>query len=219
MRDRLDYGLHLLSEPIADRALVDESASSEIGGPADITDTFVRQYHFGCEADDPMNSVAFDRRLNPGGVQLKAVFGSDLGHWDVPDLRGVLPEAWELVDDGHITVDDFRAFAFTNAVSPSTAPTSSATPSSRPPYDQRPMTPDAPALWTLANREPTDVAMSDVRRTLTWADLERETNQFGRGLEARGLVPGDHVAVVARNHVEFLVAIIGSRAPGWSPHP
>jgi len=48
----------------------------------------------------------------------------------------------------------------------------------------------APTLWSLAGREPTDVAMSDIRRTLTWADLERETIQFGRGLEAKGLVPG-----------------------------
>jgi len=116
-RDRLDYGIHLLSEPIGDRALVDEFASSGIRGPADITDTFVRQYHFGCEADDPMNAIAFDRRLNPGGVRLKAVFGSDLGHWDVPDLRGVLPEAWELVEEGRITAEDFRDFAFANAVS------------------------------------------------------------------------------------------------------
>ena len=77
----------------------------------------------------------------------------------------------------------------------------------------------APPLWTLAGREPTDVAMSDIRRTLTWADLERETIQFGRGLEARGLVPGDHVAVAARNHVEFLVAIIGSQRAGMVTTP
>jgi long-chain acyl-CoA synthetase len=77
----------------------------------------------------------------------------------------------------------------------------------------------APALWTLADRRPTDVAMSDVRRSLTWADLERETIQFGRGLEARGLQPGDHVAVIARNHVEFLVAIIGSQRAGMVVTP
>jgi len=77
----------------------------------------------------------------------------------------------------------------------------------------------APTLWSLAGREPTDVAMSDIRRTLTWADLERETIQFGRGLEAKGLVPGDHVAVVARNHVEFLVAIIGSQRAGMVTTP
>jgi len=78
---------------------------------------------------------------------------------------------------------------------------------------------DAPPLYELAGREPTDVAMSDIRRTLTWADLERETIQFGRGLEARGLVPGDHVAVIARNHVEFLVAIIGSQRAGMVVTP
>ena len=50
-------------------------------------------------------------------MRLKAVFGSDLGHWDVPDLRGVLPEAWELVEEGRITGEDFRDFAFANAVS------------------------------------------------------------------------------------------------------
>jgi hypothetical protein len=32
-------------------------------------------------------------------------------------VRGVLPEAWELVEEGRITDADFRDFAFTNAVS------------------------------------------------------------------------------------------------------
>ena len=45
-----------------------------------------------------------------------ALFASDLGHWDVPDAREVLPEAWELVEHGHVTADDFRAFTFENAV-------------------------------------------------------------------------------------------------------
>jgi len=75
------------------------------------------------------------------------------------------------------------------------------------------MTP-APPLWTLVNRTPDDIAISDVRRTLTWGDLDRETTAFGHGLEAEGLVPGDHVAVVARNHVEYLVAVIGIQRAG-----
>jgi hypothetical protein len=45
------------------------------------------------------------------------VFASDVGHWDVPDVREVLPEAWELVEDGYATEDDFRALTFGNAVS------------------------------------------------------------------------------------------------------
>jgi hypothetical protein len=32
-------------------------------------------------------------------------------------VRDVLPEAWELVEDGHATEADFRALTFENAVS------------------------------------------------------------------------------------------------------
>ena len=61
-----------------------------------------------------MNSLAFNRRLLPHGIQLNAVFASDVSHWDVPDMRDVVPEAWELVDDGHLGKDEFRAFSFSN---------------------------------------------------------------------------------------------------------
>jgi hypothetical protein len=32
------------------------------------------------------------------------------------DMRDPLPEAWELVEDGHIGEDDFKDFVFSNAV-------------------------------------------------------------------------------------------------------
>ena len=54
------------------------------------------RFFFGCEADDRLNALAFDRRLNPAGARLNALFGSDIGHFDVPDMREVLPEAYEL---------------------------------------------------------------------------------------------------------------------------
>src|SRR5437879_13209196 len=63
-----------------------------------------------------MHAWAFDRRVNPVGARLNARFGSDIGHFDVPDMRDVLPEAWELREDGLITADDFRDFTFANAV-------------------------------------------------------------------------------------------------------
>ena len=47
-----------------------------------------------------MTALAFDPRRNPLGARLQAIFASDIGHWDVPDIREVLPEAWELVEDG-----------------------------------------------------------------------------------------------------------------------
>ena len=70
---------------------------------------FAAAYHFGCEADNPMTALAFDARRRS---RLKALFASDIGHWDVPDIREVLPEAWELVEDGNATAADFRALTF-----------------------------------------------------------------------------------------------------------
>ena len=42
-------------------------------------------------------------------VSLQSRISSDIGHFDMIDMRHPLPEA-------HITADDFRAFTFTNAV-------------------------------------------------------------------------------------------------------
>jgi predicted TIM-barrel fold metal-dependent hydrolase len=116
-RDRLPYGLNMLSEPEDDRSRIDEFAAAGIQGPEDVVDVFTRQFHFGCEADDPMNALAFDGKLNPFGACLPAIFASDIGHWDVPDFRHVLPEAYELVVDGLVSEDDFKAFVFANPVS------------------------------------------------------------------------------------------------------
>ena len=115
--ERLAYGLSLLSEPVSDPSTIDEFASCGIETAEDIVDVFTRQYHFGCEADDRLNALAFDRRLHPHGARLRAVFASDIGHWDVPDARDVLPEAYELVEDGLLDESDFRDFVFGNAVS------------------------------------------------------------------------------------------------------
>jgi hypothetical protein len=114
--DQLDAGLRMLSLPDEDPATLDEFARCAISDADDIRDVFTRAYHFGCEADDPMTALAFDPRRT-GGPRLKALFASDIGHWDVPDIREVLPEAWELVEDGDATEADFRALTFEHAVS------------------------------------------------------------------------------------------------------
>ena len=61
-----------------------------------------------------MTALAFDTKLNRFGVKLKAIFSSDIGHWDVPDMTKVLSDAWEMVEDEQITEDDFRLFTFEN---------------------------------------------------------------------------------------------------------
>ncbi|MGH7323973.1 MAG: amidohydrolase family protein [Candidatus Rokuibacteriota bacterium] len=95
---------------------LDDYAACRIERKEDLHDLFAPRFYFGCKADDPMNAWAFAGRLNPFGARLNALFGSDIGHFDVPDMREVLPEAYELVEDGVITAGDFRDFTFANAV-------------------------------------------------------------------------------------------------------
>lgn len=112
--DRLDETLGFLSDPDEDAGTLDEWAPSGIRSVADIVSVFTQQCFFGCEADDPMNALAFNEAINPQGSRLRAMFASDIGHWDVPDFTGVLPEAWELIEDGLVTPDQFRDFMFGN---------------------------------------------------------------------------------------------------------
>ena len=114
---RLDDALIMLSDPKEDPSTIDEFDSCGVETKEDIQALFERRFFFGCEADDPMNAMAFDRDKIPMRARLNAIFASDIGHWDVPDFRGVLPEAWELVEDGHLEGDDFRAFTCDNAIS------------------------------------------------------------------------------------------------------
>ena len=64
--DRLADGLNMLSEPIVGDDVIDEFAESQIAGPDDIVEIFTERYFFGCEADDPMAALAFDRCPEPG---------------------------------------------------------------------------------------------------------------------------------------------------------
>ncbi len=52
----------------------------------------------------------------PFGARINAIFSSDIGHFDVPDMLSPVPEAYELVEDGLITPSDFCDFTFANAV-------------------------------------------------------------------------------------------------------
>jgi hypothetical protein len=61
-----------------------------------------------------MNYTAFNAKANKLGAKLKAMFSSDLGHWDVVDFGKILSETYEQVEKGLMTEDDFRDFVFTN---------------------------------------------------------------------------------------------------------
>ena len=95
---------------------LDDYFRCKIERKQDIRDLFVPRFYFGCEADDPANAWAFNKKANPMGARLNALFSSDIGHFDVPDMADVVPEAYELVEHGLIDDDDFRDFVFANAV-------------------------------------------------------------------------------------------------------
>ena len=56
----------------------------------------------------------FDHPIIDADGRLNAVYGSDIGHWDVPDMAEVLAEVLEPLEEGLMTEDDFRAFVFEN---------------------------------------------------------------------------------------------------------
>ncbi len=96
--------------------MLDEFAASGLESPEEIRDIFTHNFYFGCEADDPVNAWAFNKKINPYDSELNVLFSSDIGHWDVPDMREVTEEAYELVEKGLIDERQFRDFVFRNPV-------------------------------------------------------------------------------------------------------
>ena len=72
---------------------MDDFSACKISQSSDISNLFVDNFYFGCESDDKMNAWAFNKKCNPFGAQLNAIFGSDIGHFDVRDMTRVLPAA------------------------------------------------------------------------------------------------------------------------------
>jgi predicted TIM-barrel fold metal-dependent hydrolase len=95
---------------------LDDFGPAGISRPEDIRDIFATKFFFGCEADDRLNAVAFDTRINHYDLKLNAVLGSDIGHWDTPDMTRVMVDAYRMMEDGLMNEADFRAFTFGNAV-------------------------------------------------------------------------------------------------------
>jgi hypothetical protein len=94
--------------------VVDDFEAAGINSKEDVRAVFSNNFFFGCEADDRATMWAFDKRM---GVRLRPVFSSDFTHFDVPDFAEVIPEAFEMVERGFVTEQDFREFTFVNAAS------------------------------------------------------------------------------------------------------
>ena len=94
----------------------DEWAACRIERAEDIRDLFLPNFYFGCEGDDRSVGWAFDRTGSVFGEELNAVYGSDISHFDLPDMRDAAEEAWEMVEDGVLDEEQFRRFVFVNPV-------------------------------------------------------------------------------------------------------
>jgi predicted TIM-barrel fold metal-dependent hydrolase len=93
---------------------LDDFAPCKIESPEDLRDLFVPRFFFGCEADDPVNPAAFNSNINPFGATMQIIYGTDIGHWDVPVMADVLKEAYEPVERGVMSPGEFKQFTFSN---------------------------------------------------------------------------------------------------------
>ncbi|MFN6461520.1 MAG: amidohydrolase family protein [Nostoc sp. DedVER02] len=93
---------------------LDDFAAAGIETIEDIRDRWVNSFFFGSESDDRTIATAFNDKANPLGVKINAIYSSDVGHWDVPDLTSPLAESWDLVQEGVISEADFKSYVFAN---------------------------------------------------------------------------------------------------------
>jgi predicted TIM-barrel fold metal-dependent hydrolase len=113
-RDVVDSTHERLGIDWDNSGMLDEFSFTGIDSVEDFIPRFVEPFSFGCEADDAITGWAFQPKFSRLGVNLKAIFSSDIGHFDVPDIGEVLEEAYENVEKGLMDDDAFRDFTFTN---------------------------------------------------------------------------------------------------------
>jgi len=113
---RLDRIREHLARPAGRPDEVNEFARTGIEKVQEFLALFVPRFYFGCEADDPLVAWAFAEKVNPLGARFRPIFGSDISHWDVPDMTEPVAEAHELVERGVLGDGEFRELMFLNPV-------------------------------------------------------------------------------------------------------
>jgi len=86
VRDSLGALRAYFGRPAARPEQLDEFAAAGLRSVQDLRDRFVPNFYFGCEADDRLLAWAFAENVNPAGARFRPIFGSDISHWDVPDM-------------------------------------------------------------------------------------------------------------------------------------
>ncbi|MDX1509858.1 MAG: AMP-binding protein [Nitriliruptorales bacterium] len=61
---------------------------------------------------------------------------------------------------------------------------------------------------------PDQLGVKDDTTTLTWSQLDQRAERFAVALRRHGLGPGSRVAILARNHARFVIALVGTAKLG-----
>ena len=77
-----------------------------------------------------------------------------------------------------------------------------------------PITPEAldidVRLRAAAQASPDKLALVDGHQSVTWAELDKRINRIARALIARGVHPGDNVAVLGENSVSYVEVMLAT---------
>lgn len=91
----------------------DDFAAIPLKSAEELVREFIEHFHYGCNADDRGTSWAF---RNPGGFVLKAMFATDISHWDVPDMDACVAESYRFVERGELDEAEYRKFTYEHAL-------------------------------------------------------------------------------------------------------
>jgi len=69
-------------------------------------------------------------------------------------------------------------------------------------------------LRAAARAAPGKLALSDSQRSVTWGELDQRVNRIARALIARGVSPGDRVAVLGVNSVSYIEVMLATIRAG-----
>jgi predicted TIM-barrel fold metal-dependent hydrolase len=92
---------------------IDEFSEIGVASADGIVQQFARSFYFGCEGDDRGVVSAF---APSNRVELHALFSSDMGHWDVPEMARMVSESYAMVESGYLSAGEWRRVVFDNAV-------------------------------------------------------------------------------------------------------
>jgi long-chain acyl-CoA synthetase len=74
-------------------------------------------------------------------------------------------------------------------------------------------------LGAIAGRAGHEIALIDDHTSFTWDELDQATHAIALAIEAAGLEPRAHVALIAGNRIEFITSLLGAQRGGFTITP